>query len=150
MDQAMPEQRVAISRVFDAPRERVWEAWTRPELVSRWWGPHGVSVPESSIELDPRVGGTFKLTMVVAEFGMEVPMDSRFVEFAEKELIRFTEPKPCLPQMQSVDGLVTFTDFDGGTELGLDIEMRTSAEIREQSEAGWAESFDRLAAVLAE
>ncbi|WP_436491845.1 SRPBCC family protein [Actinokineospora sp. HUAS TT18] len=144
------EQRVVLSHRFDAPRDRVWRAWTEPEQVSQWWGPDGVQVPVSSIELDPHTGGTFKLTMVVAEYGMEVPMDSRFTEVAEQERLRFTEPTPCLPQMRSVDGLVTFADAPGGTDLGLDIVMVTSAEIREQSEAGWAQSFERLAKLLAE
>ncbi|HVK24300.1 MAG TPA: SRPBCC domain-containing protein [Actinokineospora sp.] len=147
---AFSEQRVVLSHVFDAPRERVWRAWVEPELISQWWGPDGVAVPLSSIEVDPRTGGTFKLTMHVAEYDMDVAMDSRFVEVAEHELLRFTEPTPCLPEMRSVDGLVTFADTPGGTEVGLDIVMVTSSDIREESEIGWGQSFQRLAKVLAD
>jgi uncharacterized protein YndB with AHSA1/START domain len=47
-----------IRRILDAPRELVWEAWTDPEHLSRWWGPRGLSTPMSTIELDLRPGGT--------------------------------------------------------------------------------------------
>jgi uncharacterized protein YndB with AHSA1/START domain len=46
---------LVITRVFDAPRERVWQAWTDPELVKLWWGPEGFTAP--SVRIDLRVGG---------------------------------------------------------------------------------------------
>lgn len=49
------EEGIVIERVFNAPREKVWEAWTNPELIKQWWGPEGFSAP--SIKLDLRVGG---------------------------------------------------------------------------------------------
>jgi len=47
---------LVITRVFDAPRELVWNAWTEPESVKRWWGPKGFTAPFCRIDL--RVGGT--------------------------------------------------------------------------------------------
>jgi uncharacterized protein YndB with AHSA1/START domain len=47
---------LVITRVFDAPRELVWNAWTEPERVKRWWGPEGFTAPFCRIDL--RVGGT--------------------------------------------------------------------------------------------
>ena len=52
---------LAISREFDAPRERVWKAWTDPEMVKRWWGPEQFTAP--SIVIDLRVGGMYVFAM---------------------------------------------------------------------------------------
>ena len=52
---------LVITREFDAPRERVWKAWTDPEMVRRWWGPEGFSAP--SIKIDLRVGGKYIFAM---------------------------------------------------------------------------------------
>ena len=51
-----------ITRVFDAPRELVWKAWTDPEHVARWFGPRGYSTPQSTVTMDVRPGGTFEFT----------------------------------------------------------------------------------------
>lgn len=50
-------QPITISRVFDAPREKVWKAWTDPELIKKWWGPKDFTAPR--IEIDFRVGGKY-------------------------------------------------------------------------------------------
>jgi Activator of Hsp90 ATPase homolog 1-like protein len=47
----------SLTRIFDAPREVVWQAWTQPEQVSVWWGPRGMSSPLDRIEMDLRPGG---------------------------------------------------------------------------------------------
>ena len=52
---------LVITREFDAPRERVWKAWTDPEMVKRWWGPEGFTAP--SIMIDLRVGGRYIFAM---------------------------------------------------------------------------------------
>ena len=52
---------MVITREFDAPRERVWKAWTDPEIVKRWWGPEGFTAP--SIKIDLRVGGKYIFAM---------------------------------------------------------------------------------------
>jgi uncharacterized protein YndB with AHSA1/START domain len=54
-------ERMIITRVFDAPRELVWRAWTDPQYVMQWWGPKGFSCP--SCEIDFRVGGKYLLCM---------------------------------------------------------------------------------------
>ena len=52
---------LVITREFDAPRERVWKAWTDPELLKRWWGPEQFTAP--SIKIDLRVGGKYVFAM---------------------------------------------------------------------------------------
>lgn len=54
-------ERMVVTRVFDAPRELVWKAWTNPEYVRQWWGPEGFTAP--FCEMDFRVGGKFLYCM---------------------------------------------------------------------------------------
>src|SRR5260370_36757997 len=54
-------ERMVVTRVFDAPRELVWKAWTDPKYVMQWWGPKGFSCP--ACEIDFRVGGKFRFCM---------------------------------------------------------------------------------------
>ena len=61
------QQELVITRVFDAPRELVWKAWTEPEHFMRWWGPKGFTTPHC--EIDFRVGGTYHYAMTI-EGGM--------------------------------------------------------------------------------
>src|SRR5438093_9715892 len=74
-----------ITRVFDAPRELVWKAWTDPEQVARWFGPRGISTPRSTITMDVRPGGTFALTMIGDDDGKEYPSGGTFLEVVEPE-----------------------------------------------------------------
>ena len=52
-------ERMVVTRVFDAPRELVWKAWTDPKYVMQWWGPKGFTAP--FCEIDFRVGGEISL-----------------------------------------------------------------------------------------
>ena len=54
-------ERMVVTRVFDAPRELVWKAWTDPKYVMQWWGPKGFTAP--FCEMDFRVGGKFLCCM---------------------------------------------------------------------------------------
>jgi uncharacterized protein YndB with AHSA1/START domain len=55
------KKQIVIERVFNAPVERVWQAWTDPEMVKKWWGPEGFSAP--SVKNDLRVGGKYVYAM---------------------------------------------------------------------------------------
>ena len=54
-----------IARVFDAPREVVFRHLVEPELIAKWWGPDGFAAPADGIEVDPKVGGAHRKTMVL-------------------------------------------------------------------------------------
>ena len=54
---AAADQQVLITRIFDAPRERVFKAWTDPDQVAAWYGPEHFDTPRERIHIDPRVGG---------------------------------------------------------------------------------------------
>ena len=74
------EHQIAITRVFDAPRELVFKAWTAPDQVAKWFGPAGFDVPRDSVEIDLRVGGRFNLRMVRGGSGMEYGLRYEIVE----------------------------------------------------------------------
>jgi uncharacterized protein YndB with AHSA1/START domain len=88
-------QQITITRVFDAPLEAVFKAWTDPDQVARWFGPAGMETPRDSVEIDLRVGGRFKLRMIRPGSEMEHPIDYEVVDFKEPELLVLrSEPMP--------------------------------------------------------
>jgi uncharacterized protein YndB with AHSA1/START domain len=128
---------ITIIRVFDAPRELVWKAWTEPEQLSRWWGKRGWSTPLDTITMDVRPGGAFRLTSICDADGREMPLDSVYEDVVEPERLVFAH------------GSVTFTDLgDGRTEMTFRTTMHTTAAIRAAAEGGLASAFDRLAEQL--
>src|SRR4051794_15231495 len=80
-------QQVVITRVFDAPRELVFRAWTDPDQLASWFGPEGMEIPRESVLIDPRVGGRFELRMVRSEMGFEMALVYEIVELVEPELL---------------------------------------------------------------
>ena len=127
--------RISITRVFDAPREDVWRAWTEPERIAQWWGKRGWSTPVSSVELDVRPGGVFRLNSINDADGREMPMEAVFVEVVEPERLVFGTSS------------VTFTDLgDGRTEMRF--EATVTADVAEAASGGLASAFDRLEELL--
>ncbi len=83
---ATAEREIVVERVFDAPRELVWEAWTNPRHVAQWWGPQGFT---TTIEkMDFRVGGEWKHVMHGPD-GTDYPNHSVFREIVPHERIVF-------------------------------------------------------------
>lgn len=81
------DREMVIERIFDAPRELVWEAWTNPEHVAQWWGPDGFTTTIK--KMDFRVGGVWKLVMHGPD-GKDYPNSSIFREIVEPECIMFS------------------------------------------------------------
>lgn len=112
---------IVIERVFDAPRELVWEAWTNPEHVAHWWGPKGFG--GAACELDLRVGGAFRLDLCASD-GSVYPCVGTFREIVKHERIVYegeaTEGHPCgagIPPRATVT--VNFAERSGKTQLTL-------------------------------
>jgi uncharacterized protein YndB with AHSA1/START domain len=140
---------IVITRVYDAPRELVWKAWTEPEQLAGWWGARGWSTRRSSVVMDVRPGGTFRLTSVRDADGREMDTEAVYQEVVELERLAFAE----LPRddcHHGAVGAVTFTDLgDGRTEMVFRTTMQTTDEIRRTSRAGLESAFERLAEHLA-
>src|SRR5437879_13910376 len=88
----MDDKQIVIERVFDAPREKVWEAWTTPEMVKKWWGPEGFTAP--SIKIDLKVGGKYIYCMhgpVGSEWDKDMYSAGEFKEIVPNEKIVTTD-----------------------------------------------------------
>jgi uncharacterized protein YndB with AHSA1/START domain len=143
---------LTLTRVFDAPRERVWKAWTDPKLLAQWWGPNGFTSPVC--EVDPRPGGAILIHM--SGFGMLAPMAGIFKEVVEPERLVFTnnaffEVPPVKPLIEGIT-TVAFTDLGGKTRLTVhNTILRATPEAAQAlagMEPGWTQSLDKLAEFL--
>ena len=135
-----------IVRVFDAPRQLVWDAWIDPDQIAQWWGPAGMHTPRESVEMDLRPGGTFRLTMV-AETGAEFPSDMRFTAVDPPNMLAFAWDGQR--GIGAGSSTVTFKDVDGGTELTNHYAGYITDEIQGFMLQGNNEQFDKLGAHLA-
>jgi uncharacterized protein YndB with AHSA1/START domain len=140
---------VEIDRVFDAPRNEVWEAWIDPEQLSQWWGPHHFHVPPDSIEIDLRPGGRYHLTMIETASGREFPARFEIVEVREGELLAFTSPpEPAHGLMNEIHTRVEFADADGGTRVTV-MSGPYDENMGPNAQTGWDQQLDKLSSVLA-
>lgn len=155
-----------FTRLFDAPRELVWKAWTEPAMMCQWWGPQGFTCPEASMDL--RVGGEYRIVMRGAD-GTEFPVKGVFLEVIEGEKLVMTDvaddmPKEWLEQARdfgSGDGTklpesfwtVSFESRGRQTLLRIVTHFASEADrdamIKMGMVDGWAESLDKLDATLA-
>src|SRR5688500_5098965 len=85
---ATADRELVITRILDAPRSLVWAAWTDPQQVARWWGPHGMTTPVC--EMDLRTGGIFRTVMRDANC-VEYPNVGVFLEIRERHRLVFTD-----------------------------------------------------------
>jgi uncharacterized protein YndB with AHSA1/START domain len=132
-----------ITRVFDAPRERVWRAIVEPAELAAWFGHDPYT---THAEIDARPGGEFRAKMVSDEDGSEIPFFGHYREVEEPSRIVQT-----LEQPGEQDEVLTYTlrEVDGGTELTYHQVGHMPDEQYPQVEQGVAGFFDRLAAHLA-
>jgi uncharacterized protein YndB with AHSA1/START domain len=147
-----PEKELVITRVFDAPRELVFKAWTDPTQMARWWGPNGFTNPVC--ELDVRVGGAWRIVMRSPD-GTEYPCGGVYREVVQPERLVFTNIATDKDGNPVLDGLtsVTFAEQGGGTRLtlktGAVAVVDYAAAYLAGMEAGWTQSLERLAEELA-
>jgi uncharacterized protein YndB with AHSA1/START domain len=140
------DQQVVVTRVFDAPREVVFRAWTDPAQVAEWFGPQGMAIPRDSVVIDARVGGSFALRMVRDEMGFEMGLAYEIVELVEPELLVLHHgAKPELGIPHATVTRVELHDEGGKTRMVL-----TDGPYPESghAEAGWLQAFDKLAALV--
>jgi uncharacterized protein YndB with AHSA1/START domain len=141
---------ISITRVFDAPRERVWQEWTEPERFADWFGGTQSEVPLSTVSMDVRPGGSWRLTMFAEPGRREIQWEGEYREVAPPERLVFTvtdQPGEVADELVIVD----LADLgDGRTEMHF--QQRgggLSAEDYERAAQGWSSFFDRIAERLA-
>jgi uncharacterized protein YndB with AHSA1/START domain len=142
------ERELVITRLFNAPRELVWKAWTERDRVLRWLGPKDFTATE--FEMDRRPGGAWHSRMRSPE-GKEYSNGGVVREAVEPERLVFTfawdndDGSPGREMLVTI----TFAERNGGTEMIFSQAVFESAEDRDGHREGWSESFDRLAEYLA-
>ena len=145
----MTEPDLSITRVFDAPRDRVWREWTDPEAFADWYGGAAAEVPVSSVSMDLREGGAWKATMFAGPERQQIDWRGEYREVVEPERLAFT----VTDQPGDVFDLVTvvLTDLgDGRTEMLMEQSGgHMSPEGYERAKQGWGGFFDRMAERLA-
>lgn len=145
-DDQMTFREITITRIFAAPRELVWRAWTDPDQLAVWWGPAGMTTPRDSIDMDLRPGGVFRLTMVSDADGSRFPSDMTFRKIEEPSLLAF--------DWEAQRGIgaggttLTFRDHGAGTELVNHYAGYITDQIAGFMTAGINQQYDKLEALL--
>lgn len=141
------EAEVTITRIFDAPRELVFKAWTDPKHLAKWFGPKGFTNPVC--EADARVGGTWHIVMRSPD-GTEHPCGGVYREVVRPERLVFTNIATDKDGNPILDGLTTviFEEHAGKTKLTLQTRATAVVEYAvahlKGMEAGWTQSLERL------
>lgn len=144
---------VVITRVIDGPAATVFDAWTRPELVRRWWAPKSRGVTLSLCEAELRTGGSYRYVMR-RENGQEMAFSGTYTDFTPHSRLTYTQVFEPMRQMGEVAVTVTFDETDGRTTV-TSVEIYPSKEAREGvlatgMEKGMRESMEQLDALVAE
>jgi uncharacterized protein YndB with AHSA1/START domain len=142
------DEQILITREFDAPRHLVYEAFTTPELVRRWWS--GERGEMTVAEIDLRVGGKWRYAMVAASSGQEVAFHGEYLEIVPNERIVSTEAYEGIPDPDGSAALNTLTlaERDGRTTLEILVQHKDrqgrDMHIESGMEGGMQEALDRL------
>ena len=141
------DEQILITREFDAPKHLVYEAWTTPELVKRWWSARRGEV--TLAEIDLRVGGKWRYVMVT-EDGLEVGFHGEYREIVPNERIVSTEVYEGIPdaEAEAAVNTLTLTEVDGRTTLMVLVQHRNKegrdAHIDSGMEPGLQDAMDLL------
>jgi uncharacterized protein YndB with AHSA1/START domain len=143
------DREIVMTRVFDAPRDLVFDAFSKPELLKRWFGPRGWSL--TTCDVDLRVGGGFRFILRGPD-GTEMGMRGVYKEIVRPERSVHMESFDDYPGESQVTAV--FVERDGKTTMTATVQY-PSKEVRDiviktGMEHGAAESYDKLAELLAE
>lgn len=158
----MAQKTITITRIFNAPRQRVWDAWTKPEEIKKWWGPKDFSAP--SVNNDLRKGGKFLYAMhgpKGSEFDKNMWSGGEYKEVIPMEKIvatdNFTDEKGNVisPAEYGMPGdwgdmVVTVTFEDAGkdkTKVTI-IHEGHPENFADDANTGWNQSLDKFEAIL--
>jgi uncharacterized protein YndB with AHSA1/START domain len=140
---------VRLSRVLPAPRERVFEAWTTPEIIARWWGPHsfrGIAAeadPRPAIELEGADGERHRMAGIYTEV---TPPELLCLEIRHRQIEGAAQrPEGYIPTFVRVE----LREHPEGTELTLTHSGFLDAALAGRFRGGWSGSLDKLETSLA-
>jgi len=138
------DREIVLTRIFDAPRELVFEVWTKPEHLTHWWGPKGFTLPVCEVDLRP--GGAFHFVMRGPD-GKNYPFRGAFTKIAPPERLVF---QGTIHDERGHEALttVTFADEDGRTKVTVHQSYNFESDATRGAPVGWSQSLDRLAGLL--
>jgi uncharacterized protein YndB with AHSA1/START domain len=139
------DQEVLITRIFDAPREQVFKAWTDPDEVAAWYGPEQMQTPRERVRIDLRVGGRWEVTMVARDGSGEFAIGYEIVELVVPQLIVLrSDPMPGMDEPTVVR--VEFHDHGAKTRMSLSDGPYPRG--KGHAAVGYRAAFDKLEAHL--
>jgi uncharacterized protein YndB with AHSA1/START domain len=156
----MSPKEVEFERTYNAPAEKVWQAWTDPKMLKQWWGPNDVSIPECEIDL--RVGGKLYIVMEATEAmgeykGTRWPMEGKFtavephskLSYDAKAWTEGDEDATTIDQSQEI----TLAEENGKTTMKLKVTLKKigpkAGAAVEGMKWGFNQQFDKLEKFLA-
>ncbi|MGD1053598.1 MAG: SRPBCC domain-containing protein [Candidatus Dormibacteria bacterium] len=155
---ATPTRQLLLERTIKASPERVFDAFTDPDQLTKWWWPHGFTCPAAEVDL--RVGGTYRLAM---EWPASIPTEARFSHYLGGEYYEIDRPHRLVMSGRALNDEqgelfatlieLSFEACDGGTALTMRqsyYEPLPPAEAIGGAEQGWSEQFDKLERLLAD
>jgi uncharacterized protein YndB with AHSA1/START domain len=133
---------VRLKRTFAGPREKVFQAWTEPDQLKKWWGPKGATTPV--VEIDLRVGGKYR-------FGMQFPEEDIFyvsgiyqeVQPPEKLVFSWRWEKPDM-DFGETQVTIVFHEAGNSTEVTLIHKNFPTKESCESHRQGWSDFYDKF------
>ncbi len=148
------DREITFTRMFNAPRQLVWDAWTKKEHLEKWWGPHGFTNKDCSISLKP----TGKLLITMVGMGGEFPCEFIYEEIVPIEKIVWRDEVvegdfwgPDGPPPGSVITML-FDDLGNSTKMTMISKFETNEGrdkiLKMGAAQGWAESLERLDELL--
>lgn len=138
---------LSLERILKAPIALVWEAWTQPEHIARWWGPKGMET--QVIEHHFKVGGTWKFVMAMPNGG-DFIAEGTYIEIEEP--VKLVTSADFKPMTEGVELHVELEDQGATTRFKFSVVHPTEEYCRQQEEMGfmngWGSVFDRLQELL--
>jgi uncharacterized protein YndB with AHSA1/START domain len=145
------DREIVITRTFRAPAHIVFDAWTRPEYVKRWWAPRSRGVTLLVCDVDLRPGGTYRYVLARGQT-QRFAFSGRYIEIVRPTRLVYTQSFEPVPDGESVV-TVTFEERDGSTRL-VAHDLYPSKEVLDGTlasgmEDGMRETFDQLDELVA-
>jgi uncharacterized protein YndB with AHSA1/START domain len=146
---SMVGKEVVVSRLIHAPRERVFDAWIKPEKLAQWWGPNGFTNPRC--EIDARPGGKIYIEMIRTSDGKMFPLDGEVevIEAPSRIVLRARGYNAANDKTTIEDRVTaTFEERDGKTLVTVHLYVLdvapAFAEAAQRMDIGWSQSLERL------
>lgn len=146
------DREIIIARTFNGPARIVFDAWTRPDLVKKWWAPKSLGVTLASCDADVRVGGKYRYVLA-GRHGEEIAFSGRYVEIVQSSRLVYTQVFEPMADAGEVTVSMTFEEHDGKTHV-VSHEVYPSAEARDAAigsgmEHGMREAMNQLDELVA-